>query len=206
MDVMAPFTYFIISLLHVEETKLTLWSDKIRKGRWGAFWGNIFFFFLPVTLYLILSHSVSFSLSNLFPLNLSPGSFHLMICRTHIVYSVLDWTLLEKKHTSEHRFNARTRVWNTPLKSSCTRLLKFTRKTQHSNTETLLHASVCPCTYTHTHPTSHVMNGVHSHVQTHAHTHNDLHVILKKKQIYPDFRFPIWSHKSDIYNHTVTAQ
>lgn len=39
-----------------------------------------------------------------------------------------------------------------------------------------------------------------------ANTQNDSHVILKKKQIYLDFQFPILSRKSDIYNHTVTAR
>lgn len=38
------------------------------------------------------------------------------------------------------------------------------------------------------------------------HTQNDSHVILRKKQIYLDLRFPILSRKSDIYNHTVTAR
>lgn len=174
MDVMAPFTYFITSLLHVEETESTLWSDKIREGRrggrkgGGAFWGNIFFFlhlqhyisfYLAAFLSLILSLS-SLSLTWLFPFN--------DLQDTYCVFS-FRLNFIGKKHTSEHRFNARTRVWNTPLKSSCTRLLKFTRKTRRLNTETLLHASVCPCTYAHTHATAHVMNGVHSNVQAHTH-------------------------------------
>lgn len=151
MDVMAPFTYFITALLHVEETKLTLWSDKIKKGGMGGSILSFFFFFLShIWFYLKAFLSLSLSI-HLFPLYLSPGSFHLMICRTHIVYSVFDWTLLEKKHTSEHRFNARTRVWNTPLKSSCTRLLKFTRKTwtlEHWNT--LARECVCVSVHEHT--------------------------------------------------------
>lgn len=153
MDVMAPFTYFITALLHVEETKLTLWSDKIKKrGMGGSILSFFFFSFFPISDFISKRFSLSLSLSiHLFPLYLSPGSFHLMICRTHIVYSVFDWTLLEKKHTSEHRFNARTRVWNTPLKSSCTRLLKFTRKTwtlEHWNT--LARECVCVSVHEHT--------------------------------------------------------
>lgn len=119
---MAPFTCFITSLLHVEETELTLWSDKIRKRgegdggeegggrrREGVLRQYLFFFFFPFP-YFILSHSVFFLSFYLFPLYLSPGSFHLMICRTHIVYSVCRLNFIGKKHTSEHRFNARTRV------------------------------------------------------------------------------------------------
>lgn len=174
------------SLLLSKTQNLTLCSDKRRKKRGGILSQNLFFD-------CIISHLISkcYSLS----LYLSPGFFHLMICRTRIVYSVSDWTLLKKKkntHTSEHRFNARTRVWNTLLKSTCTGFVKIHKN--HSDTA------------------AHTVNGVHSnvqpqtHSQTHAHTHDDLHVILKKKQIYLDFQFPIWSHKSDIYNHTVTAQ
>lgn len=95
-------------------------------------------FYLTAFLSLLLSLS-SLSLTWLFPFN--------DLQDTYCVFS-FRLNFIGKKHTSEHRFNARTRVWNTPLKSSCTRLLKFTRKTQHSNTETLLRASVCPCTYT----------------------------------------------------------
>lgn len=100
-----------ISLLHFcmsRRQKLTLWSDKIRKGRDG---GNgvgtghfeaisFFFFFIFFSTCNIISHFISqrffLSFYRFALLYLSPGSFHLMICRTHIVYSVLDWTLLEK--------------------------------------------------------------------------------------------------------------
>lgn len=171
-----------VSLLHFcmsRRQKSTLWSDEIRKrgggrvcegggGRGGGlFWGNIFFFFFSSTC-SIISHFISPRSFLSFDL-LSSSSFHLMICRTHIVYSVLDWTLLEKKHTSEHRFNARTRVWNTPLKSSCTGAVKIHQK--RLDTETLLCHS-CARARTHTSWT-----GVHSNVQTHtrslslSHTH-----------------------------------
>lgn len=79
---------------------------------------------------------------SLFPFCLSPGFFfpfndlqgHILCIQFQIE------PYWGKKHTSEHRFNARTRVWNTPLKSSCTRLLKFTRKTP-----TLKHSHTQPC-------------------------------------------------------------
>ena len=198
MDVMAPFTCFITSLLHVEETELTLWSDKIRKsgeGGWEgggrrrrgrrAFWGNIFFFFLFP--YFILSHSVFFLSFYLFPLYLSPGSFHLMICRTHIVYSVFRLNFIGKKHTSEHRFNARTRVWNTPQKSSCTGLLKFTRKTRHSkhwdtlarkhtHTHTHIHAQLCTSWMGYILTSRRIYTNTHTHtrhIHMHAHTRTE---------------------------------
>lgn len=163
MDVMAPFTYFITSLLHVEETKLTLWSDKIRKGRRGGEGGGILrqylFFFHTCN---IISHFIS---QRFFSLFLSTSSLSISLTwlfpfndlqDTYCVFS-FRLNFIGKKHTSEHRFNARTRVWNTPLKSSCTRLLKFTRKTRHSNTETLSRTQVCvrARTHAHTHFTRH---------------------------------------------------
>lgn len=145
------FSFTNPSLLLSKTQNLTLCSDKRRKKRGGILSQNLFFD-------CIISHLISkcYFLS----LYLSPGFFHLMICRTRIVYSVSDWTLLEKKektHTSEHRFNARTRVWNTLLKSTCTGFVKIHKN--HSDTA------------------AHTVNGVHSnvqpqtHSQTHAHTH-----------------------------------
>lgn len=142
MDVMAPFTYFITSRLHVEETKkLTLWSDKIRKGRrekgGGILRQYIFFFSPPATFYLILSHSVSFlsflslsslSLTWLFPFN--------DLRDTYCVFS-FRLNFIGKKHTSEHRFDARTRVWNTPLKIQLHKAVKIHKKDstlEHWNT------------------------------------------------------------------------
>ena len=146
-----------------------------RREEEGGRFEAISFFFSPFP-YFILSHSVFFLSFYLFPLYLSPGSFHLMICRTHIVYSVFRLNFIGKKHTSEHRFNARTRVWNTPLKSSCTGLLKFTRKTRHSkhwDTLARKHAR----THTHIHAQlrtswmGYILTSRRKYTHTYTHTH-----------------------------------
>lgn len=111
-------------------------------GNGGHFKSNMYFFSPHISFYLkAFLSSLSFypslaslSLTWLLPFN--------DLQDTYCVFS-FRLNFIGKKHTSEHRFNARTRVWNTPLKSSCTRLLKFTRKTRHSNTETLAHERAC---------------------------------------------------------------
>lgn len=149
MDVMAPFTYFITSLLHVEETKLTLWSDKIRKGRreGGILRQYLFFshlqhfisFYLTAFLSLFLSLS-SLSLTWLFPFN--------DLRDTYCVFS-FRLNFIGKKHTSEHRFDARTRVWNTPLKIQLHKAVKI-----HEKDSTLEHwhtlAPECVSVHVHT--------------------------------------------------------
>lgn len=176
MDVMAPFTYFITSRLHVEETEIDIMVRQNKKKEGGGGHSEAISFFFFHLQHFISFLSQRFFLSfYLFPLDLSPGSFHLMICGTHIVYSVLDWTLLEKNTPVSTDLMQERECEILLWKSSCTRLLKFTRKTRHSNTETLLRPSVCPCTHTHAHSTAHVMNGVHSNVQTHTHTHKRTH-------------------------------
>lgn len=106
--VMAPFTCFITSLLHVEGHKLTLWSDNITEG-WGRHFEAIFFsphlqhyisFYLTALLSLFLS-LCSLSLTWLFPFN--------DLQDTYCVFS-FRLNFIGKKHTSEHRFNARMRV------------------------------------------------------------------------------------------------
>ena len=154
------------------------------EGEEGVLRQYLFFFLFP---YFILSHSVFFLSFYLFPLYLSPGSFHLMICRTHIVYSVFRLNFIGKKHTSEHRFNARTRVWNTPQKSSCTGLLKFTRKTRHSkhwdtlarkhtHTHTHIHAQLCTSWMGYILTSRRIYTNTHTHtrhIHMHAHTRTE---------------------------------
>lgn len=149
----------------------------------GAFWSRI-----QPPPPLILSQAILALCFYLFPLHFSWLFPFNDLRDTYCVFSLQIELYWKEKHTSEHRFNASTRLWNTPLKSSCTRLLKFTRKTpKHRNT--LAHQREW---------------GAFRRVR--ANTQNDSHVILKKKQIYLDFQFPILSRKSDIYNHTVTAR
>lgn len=174
------------SLLLSKTQNLTLCSDKRRKKRGGHFKSKPIFRLHYISFNLKVLFSLSLSLTRLFPFNDLQDTYCIFSFRLNFIGKK------KKTHTSEHRFNARTRVWNTLLKSTCTGFVKIHKN--HSDTA------------------AHTVNGVHSnvqpqtHSQTHAHTHDDLHVILKKKQIYLDFQFPIWSHKSDIYNHTVTAQ
>lgn len=141
------------SLLLSKTQNLTLCSDKRRKKRGGILSQNLFFD-------CIISHLISkcYFLS----LYLSPGFFHLMICRTRIVYSVSDWTLLEKKKTHTpvstdlmQERECEILFWNPPAQG----LLKFTRTTL-----TLPHT---PWTgYIRTSSLKHTLRRTHTHMMT----------------------------------------
>lgn len=125
-------------------------------------------------LHLTLSYSLFLSLSVAFLSLALSCSFHLMICGTHTLYSVLDWTLLGKiTPVSTDLMQDRVcevLLWNPPAQA-----------VKIHNTHA--HTPTCMCARR-TH------SRIHIHTHTQAHNiffifiiqTNDLQVILKKKK------------------------
>lgn len=92
MWTMIPFTYF------TEEAINWRRGRNKRKGEGPEEEGPGEPYPIPST-FLIVAQAILSLCFYLFPLYFSPGSFHLMICGTHIVYSAFRLNFIGKKNT-----------------------------------------------------------------------------------------------------------